>query len=152
MVEGACSSTVMHDGSTVSVANTSLDSCYVYQHSVPLVLTAGVEKLLITTTSGSSSSSTRTATRTYSTPTYAVSDLLDYYASDLSSLGCSARPTLQATSATATATDTPSSSDSGASATTSTTGSGVASLRDGPGWMFVGMGVVAAHLGYLLLE
>lgn len=78
-VGGRCSQTIVSDSSTVT-ETTTLDKCYVYQHSVPLLITAGVDKL---------------DDEGYKA-TEGVSELLSYYYDDLMELGCSSRPVLRA--------------------------------------------------------
>ncbi|KAL7619479.1 hypothetical protein AAE478_010018 [Parahypoxylon ruwenzoriense] len=89
-----CSIVMRRSGLPDTTSSTKVNSCYVKQHSVPLAITAGVEKL---TADGFQA-------------TLAVPDYLTAWAGDLSTLGCPQRSALRADSASRTSTTTRTSS------------------------------------------
>jgi hypothetical protein len=150
---GLCTKTITSGGSTVT-ETTEIDKCYVHQHSVPLVVTAGLDKL-----------------GGLALGTVGVSDLLSHWDDQLSVMGCPSRPTLEAagpsstevvtsTGATPLPTATPGSitgatvatgsTSLSSSSTSSTTVSGGASFNNGVDWILTGLGVTVIHLSALL--
>jgi hypothetical protein len=155
---GVCSTTVFQGSSTMTEATTQVDVYYLYQHSVPLILTAGTEKLLPTNTATTAKTTRSTSTKSTPSGDEAVASFLSYDSSTLSANSCSPRSTLQVTAAATTTTGTTTDTDTSVNTqgsptawtTTAAAGSWVAPLRNGCEWTSFGMGIVAASLGFFL--
>ncbi|KAI1385847.1 uncharacterized protein F4822DRAFT_356012 [Hypoxylon trugodes] len=115
-----CSLTIRDASSSTRTETTKIESCYLAQHSVPLVLTAGAEKL--------------------ATDDYIFQSNVGAFTSNigdwLSTMGCEQRPTLQAASVsqTASVTDQPTGTVQSTSPTPSSAGNGWESRRLGYGF------------------